>query len=128
MGSRPGVDLWAEVIAEEGRDRNPETWIQQQPEQPVYQRRRRAPQSNTLQDANLVKAGSNKENRVSFVGAAGKRISWNRSLSTRGRVSIAVAACVENKPQRKQARKKGRPPVPKVWLGCCFNACSWFLV
>uniref|UniRef100_A0A6N2LLU7 Uncharacterized protein n=1 Tax=Salix viminalis TaxID=40686 RepID=A0A6N2LLU7_SALVM len=57
---------------------------------------------------------------LSFGGGGGdratKRVSWNRSLSTRGRISIAVAACVDNQPQQKQARRKGKPPVPKCSL------------
>ncbi|KAG6646830.1 serine/threonine-protein kinase haspin homolog isoform X3 [Carya illinoinensis] len=45
--------------------------------------------------------------------AANKRVSWNRSLSTRGRTSIAVGTCVVYQPQGKQARRKGKPALPK---------------
>ncbi|KAJ9186043.1 hypothetical protein P3X46_005598 [Hevea brasiliensis] len=109
MGSRAGangVDLWSEIIAEETG------YIDQlqQPKIEVIYRRRR-PQK-TPPDANLEQLESNKENRVSLAAAA-KRVSWNRSLSIRGRVSIAIAACVDNRPQQKQAKRKGKPPVPK---------------
>ncbi|KAE8681253.1 hypothetical protein F3Y22_tig00111332pilonHSYRG00028 [Hibiscus syriacus] len=58
--------------------------------------------------ANLQSQHSNRS-RVSFAAAANtKRVSWNRSLSTRGRTSIAVAPCVANEPQQKQPRK-GKP-------------------
>ncbi|KAH9733888.1 serine/threonine-protein kinase haspin-like [Citrus sinensis] len=41
------------------------------------------------------------------------RVSWNRSLSTRGRTSIAVGSCLDVRPQGKQARRKGKPALPK---------------
>lgn len=34
----------------------------------------------------------------------------------RGRTSIAVGACLDHQPQVKQAKRKGRPPIPKVRL------------
>uniref|UniRef100_A0A6N2KVX5 non-specific serine/threonine protein kinase n=1 Tax=Salix viminalis TaxID=40686 RepID=A0A6N2KVX5_SALVM len=138
MGSKTGggsrVDLWSEIIAEEGVGGRQS--LQQQQQQPIYQRRRRQtpPQNqSTSQDANLKQLElKDNEIRVSFGGGGGdratKRVSWNRSLSTRlwvllvycgsvgslkGRISIAVAACVDNQPQQKQARRKGKPPVPK---------------
>ncbi|MED6196558.1 hypothetical protein PIB30_048582 [Stylosanthes scabra] len=44
-----------------------------------------------------------------------KRVSWNRSLSTRGRTSIAVGACMVYQAQLKQDKKKGKgkPALPK---------------
>ncbi|CAK7340437.1 unnamed protein product [Dovyalis caffra] len=122
MSSKAGVgrrvDLWSEIIAEEEEGGGGRQSLQQQ-QQPIYQRRRREPppQNQIIsQDANLKQLElKDKENRVSFGGGglATKRVSWNRSLSTRGRISIAVAACVDNQPRQKQARKKGKPPVPK---------------
>ncbi|XP_034896295.2 LOW QUALITY PROTEIN: serine/threonine-protein kinase haspin homolog [Populus alba] len=124
MGSKTGggsrVDLWSEIIAEEEGGGGRQS-LQQQQQQPIYQRRRRqtTPQNQiTSQDANLKQLElKDKDIRVSFGGGGGgratKRVSWNRSLSTRGRISIAVAACVDNQPQQKQARKRGKPPVPK---------------
>ncbi|KAF2307342.1 hypothetical protein GH714_026480 [Hevea brasiliensis] len=99
MGSRAGangVDLWSEIIAEETG------YIDQlqQPKIEVILPKRR-PQK-TPPDANLEQLESNKENRVSLAAAA-----------KRGRVSIAIAACVDNRPQQKQAKRKGKPPVPK---------------
>ncbi|EEF50024.1 Serine/threonine-protein kinase Haspin, putative [Ricinus communis] len=113
MGSRAGrnrseVDLWAEIIAEE-------TNYKDQKNIKVFYRRRRS--QETLQDSiSQNQADSDKENRVSLgaaAAAAPKRVSWNRSLSIRGRVSIAVTACVDNRPQQKQPKRKGKPPVPK---------------
>ncbi|WCJ26853.1 hypothetical protein M5689_008640 [Euphorbia peplus] len=108
MGSRAGANLWSQIVAEDSQycDQNPQSNVE------VVYRRRRPPPRDTPQLLNSDPLDSNKENRVSLVGAT-KRVSWNRSLSVRGRVSIAVGACVENRPQKKQAKRKGRPPVPK---------------
>ncbi|KDP23342.1 hypothetical protein JCGZ_23175 [Jatropha curcas] len=109
MGSREdgnGVDLWSQIIAEEPGYNDQQ---QQQKIEVIY--RRRKPQK-TPAEVNLKQLESDEENRVSLV-AVTKRVSWNRSLSIRGRVSIAVAACVDNRPQKKQAKRKGKPPVPK---------------
>ncbi|KAJ6928495.1 serine/threonine-protein kinase haspin [Populus alba x Populus x berolinensis] len=122
-GFQNRVDLWSEIIAEEEGGGGRQS-LQQQQQQPIYQRRRRqtTPQNQiTSQDANLKQLElKDKDIRVSFGGGGGgratKRVSWNRSLSTRGRISIAVAACVDNQPQQKQARKRGNPPVPKCNL------------
>ncbi|XP_029129884.1 serine/threonine-protein kinase haspin homolog [Cajanus cajan] len=43
-----------------------------------------------------------------------KRVSWNRSLSTRGRTSIAVGACMVYQPGLKKDKRKPKPPLPKV--------------
>ncbi|XWS64411.1 hypothetical protein CRYUN_Cryun05aG0002300 [Craigia yunnanensis] len=60
----------------------------------------------------------NNRNRLSLA-AVNKRVSWNRSLSTRGRTSIAVGPCVKNQPQQKQTRRRGKPPVPKLIYAQC---------
>ncbi|PIN01932.1 Non-specific serine/threonine protein kinase [Handroanthus impetiginosus] len=41
-----------------------------------------------------------------------KRVSWNRSLSTRGRTSIAATASVDQPKQRKP-RRNAKPPLPR---------------
>ncbi|XP_065851970.1 serine/threonine-protein kinase haspin homolog [Euphorbia lathyris] len=109
MSSRAGgneVDLWSQIVAEESDYCDQHN----QPKVEVFYRRRRPRNTPPVVDSNQL--DSNKENRVSFVAAV-KRVSWNRALSIRGRVSIAVAACVENQPGQKQAKRKGKPPVPK---------------
>ncbi|XP_050223094.1 serine/threonine-protein kinase haspin homolog [Mercurialis annua] len=118
MGSNPKASaLWAEMLAEESNYKN-QNQKPNETEELLYYRRRRS--QKTPQDRAdlrfLNQSDSNKENRISL-GCAGagpvKRISWNRALSIRGRVSIAVTACVHNRPQQKQAKRKGKPPVPK---------------
>nr|XP_023914234.1 serine/threonine-protein kinase haspin homolog [Quercus suber]POF08444.1 serine/threonine-protein kinase haspin like [Quercus suber] len=109
MGSKAGgnsIDLWSEIVDNE----NPEK--QNQPKIDVVYRRIR-PQKIS-QDANLKQPGSTRRNgnRVSLAAPV-KRVSWNRSLSTRGRTSIAVGACVDYLPQAKHAKRKGKPALPK---------------
>ncbi|XP_065029256.1 serine/threonine-protein kinase haspin homolog [Musa acuminata AAA Group] len=91
-----GSDLWAEIMSQE-EEPQPITQIAV-----VYGRRRR-----TVEDPNAKDAATNRpsgENRVSL--GPSKRPSWNRSLSTRGRESIVVAAGVNFRPRPKQ---KGAP-------------------
>ncbi|KAK8994254.1 hypothetical protein V6N11_045353 [Hibiscus sabdariffa] len=101
------VDIWAEITGAPEQQ-------QQSTVQPVYQRRRQPSlPTPTDSDHQLLPQPFNRS-RVSFAAAANtKRVSWNRSLSTRGRTSIAVAPCVANQPQQKQPRRRGKPPVPK---------------
>ncbi|CAN1161679.1 Serine/threonine-protein kinase haspin homolog [Linum perenne] len=119
-------DLWLELMAEEkggaggGGDHHRQK--QQQPEQAVYQRRRPAaqPQSHLDPPLPLNQSRLSIPNRPSLAPPV-KRISWNRSLSIRGRVSIAVSASVDDGPQQKDKPKlpkgrgkgkgKGKPPV-----------------
>ncbi|PON69588.1 Serine/threonine protein kinase [Parasponia andersonii] len=109
MGSKSGgngVDLWSEIVASD----------QQQPQAQVFYRRRKP--STTPPDALPPKqSGSEGDGirlRLSLAAPAPtKRISWNRSLSTRGRTSIAVGTCINPQPQVKPAKKRGKPPRPK---------------
>ncbi|OMP09397.1 hypothetical protein COLO4_05510 [Corchorus olitorius] len=108
--------IWSEIIAsdselqaiakeeEKRRDR-----IQNQV-QPIYHRRRQTPTNGSTAEA--VQPPPIPRNRLTLA-AAHKRDSWNRSLSTRGRTSIAVGPCVKNQPQQKQAKRRGKPPLPK---------------
>ncbi|KAF5729236.1 serine/threonine-protein kinase haspin [Tripterygium wilfordii] len=106
-----GDDLWAEIVGPNHHERNRQPRQQEQSEVGgVY--RRRKPQKPSQKDLDLKRVDSITINRVSFA-AAGKRVSWNRSLSTRGRTSIAVGACVVNQPQKKQARRKAKPALPR---------------
>ncbi|XP_038879240.1 serine/threonine-protein kinase haspin homolog isoform X2 [Benincasa hispida] len=112
MSSKSGgkaIDLWAELIASEGSDRQEEARVEE-----VY--RRRKPTQKTVHAVppkpNL---GSNRcnVNRVSLAAVDSKRISWNRALSVRGRASIAIEACIDHHLQQKQAKRKGKPALPK---------------
>ncbi|KAJ8572754.1 hypothetical protein K7X08_009265 [Anisodus acutangulus] len=105
------VDLWAELIADE---QNQFDRPSEQPQEPniavVY--RRQKPLSITPKDAEGRQSTSTcgNENRLSFLPV--KRISWNRSLSTRGRTSIA-AVCAELHPQQRKPGRKAKPPLPR---------------
>ncbi|PON98252.1 Tyrosine-protein kinase [Trema orientale] len=109
MGSKSGgngVDLWSEIVASD----------QQQSQAQVFYGRRKL--STTPPDALPPKqSGSEGDGirpRLSMAAPAPtKRISWNRSLSTRGRTSIAVGTCINPQPQVKPAKKRGKPPRPK---------------
>lgn len=106
MGTRPGgnaVDLWSEIIASEPHHPN------QEPQIAVVYRRKNAHHSHKVVLSN--ESSSSNENLVSW--APVKRVSWNRSLSTRGRTSIAVAACVEYRPQQGKPKRKAKPPLPR---------------
>ncbi|CAH8357808.1 unnamed protein product [Eruca vesicaria subsp. sativa] len=102
MGDR--VDLWSEIIRSEEEHGD---GFREVPQVEVYQRRKKIEKPSSAE--NLV--WSVKGARTSFVNGP-KRDSWTRSLSTRGRESIAVGAYVNNQPQKKPARRK-KPPIPK---------------
>ncbi|XP_050382945.1 serine/threonine-protein kinase haspin homolog [Argentina anserina] len=87
---------------------------QEHPGEEVY--RRRKPRKPNPDDEPLkVSSSSRREKlRASLAAAPTKRISWNRFLSTRGRTSIAVRACLEYQPPQKKAKRKGLPPRPKA--------------
>ncbi|CAI9786147.1 unnamed protein product [Fraxinus pennsylvanica] len=107
MGSRT-VDLWSEIVAAEVEEENQ----QSEPEIVVFYRRQKA-NINNQKDAARRQSNSNSgdENRLSL--APVKRISWNRSLSTRGRTSIAATACADYQPQQRIPRRKAKPPLPR---------------
>ncbi|KAE8706424.1 putative hydrolase [Hibiscus syriacus] len=101
------VDVWAEITGAPEQQ-------QQSTVQPIYQRRRQPSLPTPTDSDHQLRPQHSNHSRVSFAAAAdAKRVSWNRSLSTRGRTSIAVAPCVANEPQQKQPRRRGKPPVPK---------------
>ncbi|KAL6139105.1 hypothetical protein ACLB2K_064382 [Fragaria x ananassa] len=86
---------------------------QKHPVEEVY--RRRKPRKPTSLEQPLRESNSSRREkfRVSLAAPV-KRISWNRFLSTRGRTSIAVGACLEYQPPQKKAKRKGRPPRPQI--------------
>nr|XP_043622525.1 serine/threonine-protein kinase haspin homolog [Erigeron canadensis] len=96
-----GVDLWSQIIAANSSDNRQQTV--------VY--RRKNPEKESLITA-TKEASDSQNNRVSL--APGKRISWNRSLFTRGRTSIAVAACVNYGPEKEKRIRKNKPPLAKA--------------
>lgn len=120
MASRPGNDLWSEIIAEEEEqfsnyDTDKSKEEQQQPEIAVIYRRKNAvnKQKNDLLIVSREKACVANENRVSWAQAPVKRISLNRALSTRGRTSIAVAVFVDHVPQQKNQKRRTKPAIPR---------------
>ncbi|KAK7379153.1 hypothetical protein VNO80_04606 [Phaseolus coccineus] len=96
------LDPWSQIIADE-------------PPQPqridvVYRRRHpRNPHNHT--NPNPSDPPLPRPTRPSL--DPNKRVSWNRSLSTRGRTSIAVGACMVYQPQLKKDKRKGKPALPK---------------
>ncbi|XP_027349484.1 serine/threonine-protein kinase haspin homolog [Abrus precatorius] len=96
-------DLWSELFAAETHHH--------QQIQVVYHRRNLR---NNHNDSNSTASDSSRPRlcRVSLADP-NKRVSWNRSLSTRGRTSIAVGACLVYQPQLKQDKRKGKPALPK---------------
>ncbi|CAI9101377.1 OLC1v1038687C1 [Oldenlandia corymbosa var. corymbosa] len=98
-------DLWAEIAAGEGNDYTP-----QEPEiAVVYQRQRRT--SSRCQAVPSWERKDSISNRLSLAPVT--RISWNRSLSTRGRTSMTVESFLEYLPQQRKNKKKAKPPLPK---------------
>ncbi|KAL3515873.1 hypothetical protein ACH5RR_022775 [Cinchona calisaya] len=121
MASKSSDDLWQEILAEEddnfedrssdfgGHFLNP-----QEPEITVLYRRRKCMNPNkdvVVERRSSSSSSSLNENRVSLVPT--KRVSWNRSLSTRGRTSITVEAFVGYQPQQRNSKRKPKPPLPK---------------
>ncbi|XP_019090973.1 PREDICTED: serine/threonine-protein kinase haspin homolog [Camelina sativa] len=102
MGER--VDLWSEVIKSEEEEGGDVPKIEA-----VYQRRKKPENKSSSEAVNL--GWLVKGTRTSSINGL-KRDSWARSLSTRGRESIAVRAYANNQPQKKPARRK-KPPIPK---------------
>ncbi|CAG7900046.1 unnamed protein product, partial [Brassica rapa] len=98
------VDLWSEIIRSEEEDGD---GFREVPQVEVYQRRKKLEKPPSAENL----AWSVKGVRTSFMNGP-KRDSWTRSLSTRGRESIAVGAYVNNQPQKKPARRK-KPAIPK---------------
>ncbi|KAL8527684.1 hypothetical protein ACS0TY_005503 [Phlomoides rotata] len=99
------VDLWADILQEEEDEyqRVPE------PEIAVVYRRQKA-DVVPHNDASRRQSNSSSEvgSRPSLVPV--KRVSWNRSLYTRGRTSIAATAFADH-PQQRKPRRNAKPPL-----------------
>ncbi|CAL5329992.1 unnamed protein product [Camellia sinensis] len=109
MATRSGgkaVDLWAELIAAEEAENHHHP---QPPQIAVVYCRKNA--LNSHQDVSKRLSNSSNESRLSL--APVKRVSWNRSLSTRGRTSIAAAACIDYQHQQRKPRRKIKPAIPR---------------
>ncbi|CAH9141136.1 unnamed protein product [Cuscuta epithymum] len=109
MSSRAG-DLWAELVASEQQEYVKRHAKPTEPDISVIYRRRK-PQADAQQNVARrdSSTSSDTDNHMSL--APPNCIRWNRSLSTRGRTSIAVAAFVE--PQRWKPGRKAKPPLPR---------------
>ncbi|KAL0364890.1 UNVERIFIED_CONTAM: Serine/threonine-protein kinase haspin [Sesamum angustifolium] len=106
MASRT-VDLWAEIVGEEDNQRSVGVV---EPEMAVIYQRKKAevmPQKDVPRRQSSSSTGSRKSI------APVTRVSWNRSLSTRGRTSIAATACVDHQPQQRKPGRKVKPPLPR---------------
>ncbi|GAB2215206.1 hypothetical protein Drorol1_Dr00019587 [Drosera rotundifolia] len=80
----------------------------------TYQRRR--PEIDHLGKNNVVVGGSSQGmNNGGCVGSVANslRTSWNRSLSTRGRVSVAAPVFLDYLPQKQPPRREPKSPIPK---------------
>ncbi|GAB2229045.1 hypothetical protein Droror1_Dr00023180 [Drosera rotundifolia] len=106
-------DLWSQFIAEDAHQ-NPRNHPKKPQITVTYQRRR--PEIDHLGKNNVVGGGSSQGmNNGGCVGSVANslRTSWNRSLSTRGRVSVAAPVFLDYLPQKKPPRREPKPPIPK---------------
>ncbi|CAK9147287.1 unnamed protein product [Ilex paraguariensis] len=114
MGSRAGKnneDLWSEIIAAEVEDHYRPQQQEAEPQIAVIYQRKKAVNIHKDVAKRLSNSSSSNENRPSL--APTKRVSWNRSLSTRGRASIAVTIYADYQPQQRKAKRKTKPPLPR---------------
>ncbi|XP_019054940.1 PREDICTED: serine/threonine-protein kinase haspin homolog isoform X2 [Nelumbo nucifera] len=98
-----GLDLWSQIAA-------PDNGL---PQMAVTYRRRVEKKNAEIPISRIEK--DRWPNRLSL--APNKRISWNRSLSTRGRTSIIISSGVDydHQPRQKEAkRKQKRAPLNKT--------------
>ncbi|GAU11411.1 hypothetical protein TSUD_344020 [Trifolium subterraneum] len=97
----PSLDLWSQIVAAETPDHANQIDI-------VFRRRKPRNDSNNL-NSKTSDDIPRRPSRVSFA-LPNKRVTWKRSLSTRGRTSIAVGASMVNQPELKKDKRKGKPP------------------
>ncbi|CAI8615328.1 unnamed protein product [Vicia faba] len=99
------LDLWSQIVADENQPQGNQIDV-------VFRRRKPRSESNNSNSLHSDEV-PRRPSRVSFADP-NKRISWKRSLSTRGRVSIAVGASMVYQPELKKDKRKGKPPaIPK---------------
>ncbi|CAJ1870717.1 unnamed protein product [Sphenostylis stenocarpa] len=96
------LDLWSQIVAAESP--HPQRID-------VVYRRRQPRNPHNHPNSNPPDAALPRPTRPSL--DPNKRVSWNRSLSIRGRTSIAVGACMVYQPQLKKDKRKGKPALPK---------------
>ncbi|KAG6406318.1 hypothetical protein SASPL_133918 [Salvia splendens] len=106
MASRT-VDLWAEVVSEEEERKRP---IEDSEPAIVYRRQKPHSIPQKVLPRRQSNSSSRDGTRKSILPV--KRVSWNRSLSTRGRTSIAANACVDQ-PKQGKPRRNAKPPLPR---------------
>ncbi|KAL6495024.1 hypothetical protein OROGR_030943 [Orobanche gracilis] len=104
------VDLWAEIF-EGGEEIHQSDEVLEPEIVVVYQRRKSDSIHQKDVERRQSKSSSGDVSRKSL--APVKRVSWNRSLSTRGRTSIAATACVDHQPRQRKPRRNAKPPLPK---------------
>ncbi|KAI3841220.1 hypothetical protein MKX03_004924 [Papaver bracteatum] len=107
MGTNGVVDIWSEIASTTINEEE----TPQQPQVAVIYRRRR--ERSTDNDSHEIRGVfPQKHNRLNL---AARKISWNRSLSIRGRTSIAISSpCVRYQPPlRQQKGVKRKPPIPR---------------
>ncbi|XP_042006151.1 serine/threonine-protein kinase haspin homolog [Salvia splendens] len=106
MASRT-VDLWAEVVSEEEEHKRS---IEDSEPAIIYRRQKPHSIPQKVLPRRQSKSSSGGGTRKSILPV--KRVSWNRSLSTRGRTSIAANACVDQ-PKQGKPRRNAKPPLPR---------------
>ncbi|KAH1195806.1 hypothetical protein AAZX31_19G212100 [Glycine max] len=99
----PSLDLWSQIVAAETPrpERIDVVYRRRHPRNPQNHANSKPPDSAIPRPPRQSLADPN------------KRVSWNRSLSTRGRTSIAVGAFMVYQPQLKKDKRKGKPALPK---------------
>ncbi|KAL9174976.1 hypothetical protein ABFS82_02G085800 [Erythranthe guttata] len=110
MASQIG-DLWAKLVEEEAENQRPVGLPE--PEIAVIYQRQKADVIIPQKNAPRRQSNSSSENGNRKSLAPVKRVSWNRSLSTRGRTSIAATGFVDHQPQQRKPRRNAKPPLPK---------------
>ncbi|CAO2832487.1 unnamed protein product [Amaranthus hypochondriacus] len=109
-------DLWREIIAEERENLNHDLNRHKQHQIVVTYPRRNTdaavPVKSSHKDGSSNSSTGSHVSRVSFVNYNPQRVSWNRSLSTRGRTSIAILPAAIYKEEQKRAPRR-KPPLPK---------------
>ncbi|KAF6154952.1 hypothetical protein GIB67_018389 [Kingdonia uniflora] len=100
------TDFWSEVTTSH---KNDEEQQQQRSQIAVIYRRRRDDPTRDNYVPQIVRP--EREIRVSLLGF--KRISWNRSLSTRGRTSISVSSGANcRQPKQREPKRKPKQALP----------------
>ncbi|XP_073129587.1 serine/threonine-protein kinase haspin homolog isoform X2 [Henckelia pumila] len=111
MASQSVIDLWSEIVAAE-EENNPSVELPEAETSIIYRRQKGSIIPSKDAASRRWSSSSNGNENLPILGQV-KLVSWNRSLSTRGRKSIAAFAYVEYQPDKRKARRNAKPPVPK---------------